>query len=176
MEELELLAIGDVNIEMVEIIARKIENLLELNVKISANRENPEYAYNKLRGQYISNEIIKRICEKRNSKKILGIVEVDLCTPVLTFVFGEAQLDGKGGVVSLYRLKEGVYGEDEIVYERLYKEVLHEIGHLYGLTHCSVKDCVMHFSPNIRQIDSKGNKYCEACLDKLKSKLKESKK
>src|SRR5512135_1218195 len=35
--------------------------------------------------------------------KILGVVTVDLFIPVLTFVFGQAQLDGPSAVVSTYR-------------------------------------------------------------------------
>ncbi len=173
MEDIELLIIGDVDSEMIEAIGKKIENILSIKTRISLLRENPDYAYNKVRGQYYSTEIIKRINEISSSRKVLGIVEVDLFTPVLTFVFGEAQLDGKGGVVSTYRLREGVFNEKDFVFERLYKEILHEMGHLYGLTHCDLKECVMHFSGNVRQIDLKGNDYCEACLDKLKSKLKE---
>ncbi len=175
MEEIEILIIGDVDSEIVERAVKKMENLLEIKVKIDFSKENPDYAYNKVRGQYLSGEIIKRINIKRNSQKVLGIVDLDLCTPVLTYVFGEAQLDGKSGVVSLFRLREGSYGEPEIVFKRFYKELLHELGHLFGLTHCSLKNCVMHFSANVKQIDLKGEQFCEACLDKLKSKLRERK-
>ncbi len=175
MEDIEILIIGDVDTEIVERAVKKMENFLGVKVKIGFNSENPEYAYSKARGQYLSGEVIKKIGNESSSRKILGIVDLDLCTPVLTFVFGEAQLDGKAGVVSIYRLKEGSYGEPEIVFERFYKEILHELGHLFGLTHCTLKNCVMHFSANVKQIDLKGEKYCEACLDKLKSKLRELK-
>ncbi len=175
MEEIEFLIIGDVDSEMIEKVVKKMENLLGIKSKIAFKKENPDYAYSRTRGQYLSGEIIKRMNNESSSRKVLGIVDVDLCTPVLTFVFGEAQLDGKAGIVSIYRLREGSYGEPEIVFERFYKEVLHEFGHLFGLTHCSLNDCVMHFSANVRQIDLKRAEYCEACLDKLKSKLREKK-
>jgi len=175
LEEIEILIIGDVDLEMVERAVKKMENLLKIKARIDFCKENPDYAYNKGRGQYMSGEIIKRINSERDSQKVLGIVDLDLCTPVLTYVFGEAQLDGKAGVVSLYRLREGSYGESEIVFERFYKELLHEFGHLFGLTHCSLKNCVMNFSANVKQIDLKGEQFCEACLDKLKSKLRERK-
>ncbi len=175
MEEIEILVIGDVDTEMVEKVVKKMENLLGIKIRIGLKKENPEYAYNKARGQYLSGEIIKKINDESSFEKILGVVDLDLCTPVLTYVFGEAQLDGKAGVVSIYRLREGSYGDPEIVFERFYKEVLHEFGHLFGLTHCSLKNCVMNFSANVRQIDLKGDEYCEACLDKLKSKMRELK-
>lgn len=175
MEEIGILIIGDVDSEIVERVVKKMENLLGVKVKIGFKKDNPDYAYSNSRGQYFSGEIIKRLNSESLSNKVLGIVDVDLCTPVLTYVFGEAQLDGKAGIVSIYRLREGSYGDTEIVFERFYKEVLHELGHLFGLTHCSLKNCVMHFSANVRQIDLKGDEYCEACLDKIKSKMRELK-
>lgn len=175
MEEIEIIAIGDVDIEMVEKVVKKIEGLLGVRAKIHLNKENPDYAYSASRSQYLSGEIIKKITKESDSQKVLGVVDVDICTPVLTYVFGEAQLGGKAGLVSIYRLREGSYGDTEIIFERFYKEVLHELGHLFGLTHCHLKSCVMNFSANVRQIDLKGDEYCEACLDKLKSKLRELK-
>ena len=42
--------------------------------------------------------------------KILGITAVDLYAPVLTFVFGQSQLDGAGAVISTCRLRQEYYG------------------------------------------------------------------
>ena len=43
--------------------------------------------------------------------KVLILTEVDLYIPVLTFVFGEAQLKGKHSIVSVCRLHEEFYSE-----------------------------------------------------------------
>ena len=42
--------------------------------------------------------------------RVLGVTACDLFVPVLTFVFGEAQLDGNCAVVSTARLQEEFYG------------------------------------------------------------------
>ena len=74
---------------------------------------------------------------------------MDLYIPVLTFVFGEAQLSDGGAVVSAHRLRQEFYGmptDPELLHERLLKESLHELGHTYGLRHCPDYTCVMSSS------------------------------
>ena len=77
------------------------------------------------------------------------MTEIDLYIPVLTFVFGEAQLADGGAVVSAHRLHQEFYGmptDPELLHERLLKESLHELGHTYGLRHCPDYTCVMSSS------------------------------
>jgi archaemetzincin len=98
--------------------------------------------------------------------KILGIVPVDLFVPVLTFVFGQAQLDGPGAIVSTYRLQPEYYGlpgDEGLLVERAIKECVHELGHAFGLVHCDVYDCVMHVSTSVDEVDVKGASFCGRC-------------
>jgi archaemetzincin len=101
--------------------------------------------------------------------KLLAVTALDLFLPVLTFVFGQAQLGGPAGVVSLARLKQEFYGlepDREILLERSAKEALHETGHLFGLAHCD-GSCAMALSTNVRQIDSKPAGFCDVCAGRL---------
>jgi archaemetzincin len=85
---------------------------------------------------------------------------------VLTFLFGEAQLDGKHSVVSVCRLHEEFYSgtsDFNLLLDRTVKEVLHEIGHNFGLIHCLDWDCVMHSSNSVEEVDIKGSEYCKKC-------------
>lgn len=107
---------------------------------------------------------------KVQHSKILGITSVDLFVPVLTYVFGEAQLDGIAGVMSTYRLDDTIYGlpSDPIkFFERAMKESVHELGHTFGLLHCKNFDCAMHSSTTVDDIDVKGAMLCEECLKKI---------
>jgi archaemetzincin len=100
------------------------------------------------------------------ASKILGIVPVDLFIPVLTFVFGQAQLDGPGAVVSTYRLRSEFYGlptDEGVLVERAIKECVHELGHAFGLVHCGVYDCVMHASTTVDEVDLKLSVFCGRC-------------
>ena len=105
--------------------------------------------------------------------KILGIVRVDLFVPVLTFVFGQAQLDGPGAVVSTYRLRSEFYGlpgDEGVLVERTIKECVHELGHSFGLVHCDYYDCVMHASSTVDEVDVRGAGLCGHCASVLEGK------
>lgn len=128
--------------------------------------------YSEERSQYFSTQIIAEAMNLTNeiNGKIILLTEVDIYVPVLTFVFGEAQLNGKHSIVSVCRLHEEFYsGEsnDKLLLERSLKEVLHELGHNFGLHHCSNWDCVMHSSPGIEDVDIKGGGYCKSCSAKV---------
>ncbi len=103
--------------------------------------------------------------------KIVGITSVDLFIPVLTFVFGQAQLDGPGALVSTHRLHSEYYGlpgDEERLEERTIKEVVHEAGHTFGLIHCHDYDCVMHASTYVEDVDLKSTRFCSSCESLLR--------
>lgn len=139
----------------------------------------PESAYDARRGQYSSVEIMKVVarCRPSDATRILGVTEVDLAIPMLTFVFGQAQLDGPVAVVSLCRLRQEFYGlqaEEGLLRERIVKEVLHEMGHTFGLTHCAEAKCAMSLATHIGLVDSKEERYCTHCGEQLASRFSES--
>jgi len=130
--------------------------------------EIPRSAYDARRQQYHSLEIMKAVARSApgGEYRILGVTEVDLAIPTLTFVFGQAQVDGPVAVLSLARLRQEFYGltADEVVLrERVVKEVLHELGHTFGLTHCRDSKCAMSLATHIGLVDSKEESYCARC-------------
>jgi archaemetzincin len=133
----------------------------------------PEKAYDSSRGQYNSRVMLKLLLADpadHGDRKVVGITSVDLFTPVLTHVFGEAQLDGRVAVVSLHRLRPEAYGlpeDDERVLVRLETEAVHELGHTFGLLHCLEPTCVMHASTYVEEIDLKSPRFCTGCLRRL---------
>jgi archaemetzincin len=107
------------------------------------------------------------------ASKILGVVPVDLFIPVLTFVFGQAQLAGPGAVVSTYRLRTDFYGmpaDEGLLVERAIKESVHELGHSFGLVHCDYYDCVMHAAGTVDEVDVRGAAFCGHCLSELEGR------
>jgi archaemetzincin len=102
--------------------------------------------------------------------KILGLVAEDLFVPVLTHVFGEAQLGGDFCVVSYHRFQNERYGlpaDPSLTGSRLLKESLHELGHTYRLSHCIEPGCVMHSATDVEGIDLQGEAYCGSCSDAI---------
>ncbi len=129
-------------------------------------------AYDASRRQSNSTALLAQIL--RNSRdattKRIAVVDVDLFIPVLTFVFGEAQLNGTAAIVSTHRLSNQAYGlaEDRaLLLERLEKEVVHELGHTFGLYHCHQFECVMRSSTYVEEIDMKRLYPCQACAAAL---------
>lgn len=134
-----------------------------------------EKTFDMKRLQYNSSQILLQMISDppADAAKMLGVVNVDLFIPILTFVFGEAQLRGISALVSLHRLNNKFYGlpEDrELLAERLVKEAIHELGHNFGLVHCSNYDCVMKSSTYVEDIDMKSVEMCDNCRRELKSK------
>ena len=73
---------------------------------LSLEPERPEDAFDARRGQHSSTPH-PRVAARtgtRAPQRVLGLTDVDLFIPILTFVFGEAQLGGRAAVVSTARL------------------------------------------------------------------------
>jgi archaemetzincin len=124
------------------------------------------------RGQYHATLLLAELLRHRppDSGHIVGITEVDLFIPVLTFVFGQAQLGGPGAVVSVMRLHADYYGlpaNEDLLLDRAVKEVVHELGHGFGLVHCPDYSCVMSSSTYVEEVDLKAERYCPDCRDLL---------
>ncbi|HDD35370.1 MAG TPA: archemetzincin, partial [Candidatus Desulfofervidus auxilii] len=122
--------------------------------------------------QYLSAPFLKALMkEKKEDELILGIVEVDLYTPGLNFIFGEAAILAGVAIIALARLHQSFYGlleNEELFKSRTLKEAVHELGHLFGLPHCSNPRCVMHFSNSILDTDKKSAFFCDNCKRKIK--------
>ncbi len=102
--------------------------------------------------------------------KIIGLTSVDLFIPVLTFVFGQSQLDGPAAIASTYRLHSEFYGlpaNEDLLCTRTVKETLHELGHAFGLVHCRDPLCVMRASTYVEEVDLKDASFCGECGARL---------
>jgi len=172
MRMISLMPVGQVDRALLEPLAEGLTRRLRVACSIQPDGLEAEFAFNPLRRQYHSAEILKRILQRPPSEtwKVLGVTEIDLYIPVLTFVFGEAQLADGGAVVSTHRLRQEFYGlptDPELLRERLLKESLHELGHTYGLRHCPDYTCVMSASNGVERIDLKRPEFCSTCTQLL---------
>lgn len=149
-------------------IAVRLQETFMVPVSLARAALNLRAAYDSSRRQTNSTQLLAQILNETldpNGKRI-GIVDVDLFIPILTFVFGEAQLGGPAAIVSTHRLSNQFYGlarDDALMMERLEKEVIHELGHTFGLFHCRQFECVMRASTYVEEIDLKRAVPCEAC-------------
>ncbi len=126
------------------------------------------FAFDPARNQYHSTAILQRLAALAEPQDILllGVTALDLYVPVLTFVFGEAQVAGRCALASYHRLREEFYGlppSNDLLHERLAKEAVHELGHAFGLLHCDNWECVMASTHAVERLDLKTARFCPAC-------------
>jgi archaemetzincin len=168
MRIISLVPVGRVERGHLELLAQGLAARLRVACCISPGGLEGEFAYNPVRGQYHSTEILRRLLQDPpdESWRVLGVTDADLYIPILTFVFGEAQLGNAGALVSTHRLRPEFYGmpkDPGLLQERLLKEALHELGHTFGLPHCPDYLCVMSASHSVERIDLKQADFCTAC-------------
>lgn len=166
MKNLRLLAIGDVARPMMDAVRGSLAREFGMRCAVDATVIDPSFAYYPQRNQYHSTQIVEKLQQLNGDQRLLGITSVDLFIPILTFVFGEAQLGGTCAVVSYHRLDQSFYGleaDEDLLVERLVKEAIHEVGHTFGLTHCEDYECVMAASHSVEWLDVKGSRLCPEC-------------
>ena len=172
MKQLQLLPIGDLDGRFLTELAPAMANLFRVPTQALQVRLDPEFAYHAERQQYHSSEILQEMQQHvgTDSWRLLGVTAVDLYIPILTFVFGEAQIGGPCGVVSIHRLQQEFYGpppDREVLRQRLLKEAVHEIGHTLDLTHCDDYQCAMAPSHAVEWIDQKDEVLCGSCQNRV---------
>lgn len=157
---------------LLEPLAEHLEATFHVDVQQHPPGFDPEQAWDDSRGQYNSRVLLAQLLKEGRHREgsMLGVTGVDLFIPVLTFVFGEAQLSGRAALVSTHRLDNVLYGlppDPDLLFERLVKEAVHELGHTRGLRHCADGRCVMASSTYVEQIDLKTARFCDSCATEL---------
>ncbi len=165
---------GNVTFDIVSRIQEDLESNVNFEVMVSTETLTPPMLYyNWSRRQFLANKVLSWLFNKLGElgyDRILGLCNVDAYVPPLNFVFGIADPIRGVAIVFLQRLKPEFYGERknfEKFYGRIFKEVLHELGHTFGLEHCSNRKCVMSFSNSILDVDFKEAAFCSKYVAKL---------
>jgi len=171
MKLLQLLPIGDFDGRILMQLGPAMADLFRLPCEVIPEILDPEFAFHGERQQYHSSELlhIMQNYVGPDTWRVLGVTMVDLYIPILTFVFGEAQLGGPAAVVSYHRLTQEFYGlphDLDLLANRLLIEAVHELGHTLHLTHCQEFRCAMAASHSVEWIDIKDSGFCEDCLAK----------
>jgi archaemetzincin len=171
MNLVHLLPVGNIDTALLESVSRSLPECLPVRCEILASPFDPGAAYHAERQQFHSSEILQRMQPlATRSWRLLAIADVDLYIPILTYVFGEAQIAGPCAVVSAFRLGQEFYGldrDEDLLRERLLKECVHELGHTLDLRHCQDYRCAMASSHAVEWIDLRESTFCESCRSRV---------
>jgi archaemetzincin len=159
---------GIIDEEVMSTLEIGIWQIFGYEVKRMSNLAYPISAFDPKTEQYNSTPFLKDLIRQvpKDAVKVLGITNCDLFIPMLSFVFGHAQLNGPVAAISLARLHQKFYHLPEnknLFLHRVMKEAVHELGHTFGLIHCSDARCAMSLSNAIQQVDKKTEELCTNC-------------
>ena len=161
---------GDIADEIMEKLKDRVGGIFHCPVETKAGSGDLAQAYNPERKQYLSSELLSSLGKAEREERVVGVADVDLYVPRLNFVFGEADVVSGTAIVSLCRLRPEYYGlapDKALFLERATKEIVHEVGHTFGLGHCTNNKCVMHFSNSLADTDLKEAYFCSLCRPKI---------
>lgn len=168
--------IGNPDIELLHAIRRAIRRIFSFPSEIVNFTGQVDLALDPARNQYHSTLILEDLARTAPSSaiKVLAITNVDLFIPILTHVYGEAQLGGKACIISTYRLGTPASHtcDREGFILRAVKEAIHELGHTFNLRHCQDHHCIMHYCRSIRDVDRKGDELCRYCRVLLEGEIR----
>ncbi|MFU8844868.1 MAG: archaemetzincin family Zn-dependent metalloprotease [Bacteroidales bacterium] len=171
-QSIKLISLGYFERAMLEQVAEAIGQEFRINVATRAQHIDLSSFFDSSRRQYDANLLLRYIETHYadDQVKTLGLVSVDLFIPILTYIFGQAFLNGRSGIASHYRLGNERYGlppDPLLLTKRYIKEVIHELGHCFGLIHCHTTGCVMQSSTYVEDIDQKKSSFCKKCAREL---------
>ncbi|MCX6294997.1 MAG: Zn-dependent protease [Bacteroidetes bacterium] len=174
-----LVPFSGVDASYATLLKSEIEIFYTCDITILPGQNLPDFAYYKPRNRYKADSLLKFLNMKRPKEYnlILGITNKDISTKDETHedwgIFGLGFLGGPSCVVSDFRLKKSAKDINQL-HERLIKVVLHELGHTFGLPHCSAeKSCLMEDADGtIKSVDREEKHLCESCKKKLPKGIK----
>jgi archaemetzincin len=179
--------LGNFDKATLQYLSEEIKNFYNYRVIILPEKNIPSAFFNNTKSPRYSADslLIYLKQEARDSiNYVLGITHEDIFTtkkdekgnikqPAEKYavwgIMGLGYQPGKSCIVSDFRL----YTNDVLLeQQRLRNVTLHELGHNFGLPHCSNKFCIMtDANESIKTIDNESNTLCESCRKKISDKI-----
>lgn len=157
---------------LLPVIKKGVEDFysdLTISVTILPETNLPSSAWYSPRSRYRAEKILKYLNTLRNGSytKIIGLTSKDISTTKDSIydwgIFGLGELGGPTCVVSTFRLKQNAMSK-AVFLRRLSEIINHELGHTFGLDHCTHSRCIMEDAKGtIKTVDNSSGTLCNAC-------------
>jgi archaemetzincin len=169
---------GEFSSKEAKMMQQEISEFYHVNVTLLKPIELPKNAYINIKSSRYRADTLIRFLRKNidsNYDFVIGLTDKDISTtkysnrstktikePSYKYadwgIFGLGFMPGKSCIVSTYRLKEINFRS------RFIKICCHELGHNFGLPHCSDKSCIMQdAAETIKTIDNVKLNLCNSC-------------
>ena len=153
-------------------LADSIEKFYPVKVSIALSKKFPQQTFYKPRNRYHADSTIKWLQQTKpdSARTIVGITNEDVSVNKGAHkdygVMGLGYMPGKSCVVSTFRLRKTATSNEHFQ-QRLFKVVVHEMGHNFRLDHCPNKTCIMVDAEGRMKLDEEKD-FCYDCKRKLR--------
>lgn len=128
-------------------------------------RFHPQWKTKQILTGYILKDILQPALPK-DAAALIAFTEQDLYPGAsMNFVFGQASLENRVGVWSLYRLDNQT--DNQKFLKRMLKIAVHETGHIFSIRHCTKYVCVMSGANHLGETDAHPIDACPECMAKI---------
>ena len=135
--------------EQLAAVSQALNAFYRVRLRVAEPLELPKSAFYPQRQRYRAEKLLDFLAAKSSpeTKVMLGLTAVDISTTKGSYldwgILGLATLDGRSAVLSSFRCKRGAKSAEH-VRARFAKTAVHELGHSFGLEHCTTVGCIMH--------------------------------
>jgi len=164
-----LIGVGRMPAEIRDWLNQGLLKAFGLRCRFGRSLPHPSFAWNAHRQQYLADAVLNCV-DPEGSACALAAADMDLYVSRLNFVFGLADQENRRAIIALPRLRQTYYrlpDDINLCEQRVLKEAIHEVGHVFGLHHCDDRRCVMTFSNSLADTDLKSYDFCSRCRRQL---------
>ncbi|HEY2476325.1 MAG TPA: archaemetzincin family Zn-dependent metalloprotease [Candidatus Cybelea sp.] len=167
-----IVPINTVDAAFMSRLAPCLEERFLCGVAVERSLVVPRSTLNATRGQLFVSTLMMKVqrAHPQAAAATLAVTDFDLYKTSHRFVFGDADEAQGIAIVSTHRLRSEFYGEQpdsNVLFQRILKESIHELGHAFGLKHCYNARCAMYYSNSIFETDNKMPHFCDVCDRRL---------
>jgi archaemetzincin len=170
--------LGGVAEESIQLLVQSLAFITGTDqVTILPRRPLPDESWNPTTAMYDAERVLTslRALRPHDGYRLVGVTDGDLYAADLRYLFGLASAHHDVAVLSAVRLEEEFWdraGDWDLYRWRFLKIVAHELGHTFGLPHCTRGvPCLMSAIHGIADADAVEPSYCDQCRRRIRAAL-----